>query len=169
MSARPPHRIFLGKDSHRFSSAHMTVYKDGTKERLHGHNFQVSVALDLRDTSFAAFLDFGVVKEAVAAQCREWDEKLILAERCPYMKILSRRAGDNGELEFLLCGRRYVVPIDEVVFLPIENVIVETLAIEFARALLVKMGQSLRKEIVAGLEVSVAESTGQGGSYYLVL
>ena len=33
------HRIFTGKDVHKFSSAHMTVFPDGSKERLHGHNF----------------------------------------------------------------------------------------------------------------------------------
>ena len=38
---RPRHRIFVGKDVHKFSSAHMTVFPDGSKERLHGHNFMV--------------------------------------------------------------------------------------------------------------------------------
>ena len=55
---RAPHRIRVGKDSHKFAAAHMTVFPGGTKERLHGHNFQVHVTVELRDVAFAAFLDF---------------------------------------------------------------------------------------------------------------
>lgn len=37
MSTRPKkHRIYVGKDAHKFSAAHMTVFPDGKKERLHG-------------------------------------------------------------------------------------------------------------------------------------
>jgi 6-pyruvoyltetrahydropterin/6-carboxytetrahydropterin synthase len=163
---RPPHRIFLGKDHHKFNGAHMTVFPDGTKERLHGHSFQVSVAVDLRDVSFAAFLDFAVVKAALEAQCREWNERLILAERCPFMTDVRR---EGGEVELRLCGKRYVVPEEDVLWLPIDNVVVETLAIEFARALAARLGPALRRDVVAGLEVEITESARQGGAYYLAL
>ena len=112
------HRIYVGKDAHKFSAAHMTVFPDGTKERLHGHNFQVTVALDLSEIGFKSFLDFSVVKAALNAQCKEWDDRLILAAKCPYFKILSKT---SQELEFTLCGKRYVIPQDELVMLDLEQ------------------------------------------------
>ncbi len=158
------HRIYVGKDAHKFSAAHMTVFPDGTKERLHGHNFQVSVALDLSEIGFDSFLDFGIVKTALAAQCKEWDDRLILAEHCKFLRISKR---DAQELEFVLCGKRYVVPAEEVVLLPLENIATETLAMEFARCFVARMDPALMRNLVTGVEVNITESRGQGGVFYL--
>ena len=143
----------------------MTVFPDGSKEKLHGHNFNVTVALELRTVSFATLLDIGVLKKAVEAQCREWNEHLLVGERCPELEILRR----EGEVEFRLCGKRYVLPAEDVIFLPLENVIVETLSMEFARRVVERLGAALRRDVVAGVEVDVREARGQGGSYYMEL
>ena len=159
---RARHRLFVGKDNHKFNAAHMTVFPDGTKERLHGHNFAVSVAVDLLDVSLQAFLDLGLLKRAVEEQCRAWNEAFLLAERCPFFTIDSRQ---GGELAFTLCGKRYLVPEEEVILLPVDNVVVETLAAEFGRALLARLGAALRPDVVEALEVEVTESPGQGAVF----
>ncbi len=140
----------------------MTVFPDGSKERLHGHNFNVSVALDLRRVGIEDLIDFGIVKEAIEAQCREWNEHLLLADANPRLELVRR----DAELEFRLCGKRYVVPADEVVLLPVDNIIVETLAMEFARRVIARLGPVLRPEVVAGVEVQVLGARGQGGICY---
>ena len=157
------HRIYVGKDAHKFSAAHMTVFPDGTKERLHGHNFQVSVAIDLKDVSFKSFLDFSIIKEALNAQCKVWDDRLLLAEKCPYLKVVK---SDKTEMEFTLCGKRYVVPADEVAMLPLENIATETLAMEFGKKFVERLDPSLVKRLVVGVEVNITESRGQGGMSY---
>lgn len=159
---RARHRLFVGKDHHKFNAAHMTVFPDGTKERLHGHNFAVTVALELLDVSLRSFIDLGLIKRAVEEQCRAWNEAFLLAERCPFFTIVSR---ERGELAFELCGKRYVVPEDEVILLPVDNIVVETLAEEFARALVARLGAALRPDVVEALEVEVTESPGQGAVY----
>ncbi len=156
------HRLFVGQDQHKFSVAHMTVFPDGSKERLHGHNFNVAVALDLRAVGFEHLIDIGVVKAAVEAQCREWNEHLLLGEHNPRLTIVRRAP----ELEFTLCGRRYVVPADEAILLPVDNVVVENLSVEFARRVIARLGPVLRPDVVAGVEVDVREARGQGGSSY---
>jgi 6-pyruvoyltetrahydropterin/6-carboxytetrahydropterin synthase len=45
-------QIHIRKENIKFSSAHMTVFPDGTKEALHGHNYQVELTLELKDSSF---------------------------------------------------------------------------------------------------------------------
>jgi 6-pyruvoyltetrahydropterin/6-carboxytetrahydropterin synthase len=166
VSSRPLHRIFVGQDQHKFSVAHMTVFPDGSKERLHGHNFNVSVALDLRVVSFETLLDLGIVKREVERLCREWNEHLLVGERCPALKILRR---DAEEIEFTLCGKRYVAPAEDVLLLPLDNIIVETLSMEFGRQLADRLAPVLRIDVVAGLEVDVREARGQGGTFYLAL
>jgi 6-pyruvoyltetrahydropterin/6-carboxytetrahydropterin synthase len=157
------HRIFVGQDQHKFSVAHMTVFPDGSKERLHGHNFNVTVALDLVEASFASFLDIGIVKKALDGLCREWNERLLLAERSPQVEWIRR---DDVEVELRLCGKRYVVPAEDAVILPIDNVVVENLSVLVARRLVERMGDALRRDVVAGIEVEVREAAGQGGAYY---
>jgi 6-pyruvoyltetrahydropterin/6-carboxytetrahydropterin synthase len=144
----------------------MTVFPDGSKERLHGHNFNVSVALDLNQASFDTLLDIGIVKRGIDSLCREWNEHLLLAERCPSMEIIRR---DAEEVEVRLCGKRYVVPAEDVLFLPLENIIVENLSMELARRLVERLAPVLRTDVVAGIEVDVREARGQGGTFYLAL
>ncbi len=160
------HRIFVGQDQHKFSVAHMTVFPDGTKERLHGHNFNVSVALDLHTVAFETLLDIGVVKRAIDGLCREWNEHLLVPERCPSLEIVRR---DLDEVELRLCGRRYVFPAEDVIFLPLENVVVETLSVELAQRVAERLGPALRPEVVAAIEVTVSEARGQGGTFSLEL
>jgi 6-pyruvoyltetrahydropterin/6-carboxytetrahydropterin synthase len=157
------HRLFVGQDQHKFSVAHMTVFPDGSKEKLHGHNFNVSVALDLLQVSPETFLDVGIVKRAIEAQCREWNEHLLLPARSPRLEVVRE---DGAEVELRLCGKRYLVPAEDVILLPVDNVVVENLSVLFAERFVARMGAALRRDVVAGVEVEVREARGQGGSYY---
>ena len=156
------HRIFLTKEKQHFCSAHMSVFSDGTKEMLHGHNFAVGVVLDLKSIDFEHFIDFGVIKKEIEALCARWDHRLLLAAKNAYFKTIRN---DSSELEFQLCGKRYVVPSEEVVLLPIENIVVETLAVQFGNELLAKLTPETISRFKA-CEVTVTESEGQGGVFY---
>jgi 6-pyruvoyltetrahydropterin/6-carboxytetrahydropterin synthase len=160
------HRLFVGQDQHKFSAAHMTVFPDGSKERLHGHNFRCKVTLELRDVSLASFLDVGIVKAALLAQCKEWNEHLLIAERCPQVTVVGREA---GELELRVCGQRYVMPADDVIFLPVDNITIENLAVVLATRLRERLADVLRPDVVAALETEVCEAPGQGASFRLPL
>lgn len=157
------YRIFVGQDAHEFSSAHMTIFPDGSKERMHGHNFHVSLAFDLVDFSMQSFLDFSVVKQALEAQCKAWAERLLLPEKSPHVRVNAR---SESEIDVVVCKKRYVLPADEVIFLPIENVTVEILAMAFAEALMPRLKNAMSPETVRGVEVTVSEARGQGASYY---
>jgi 6-pyruvoyltetrahydropterin/6-carboxytetrahydropterin synthase len=155
------YRAHIRKESLKFAAAHMTVFPDGTKEALHGHNYRTEVTLELREATLGKMLPFSVVKDAMRKICDAWDEKVLLARDCPSMKIVSQK---GGELEFTLCGKRYVLPQDEVVLLPIDNVITERLAEVFGRELIARLGSVLDANVL-GLEVRIEEMTGQGGSW----
>ena len=155
------HRLFVGKDVHKFSCAHMTVFPDGSKERLHGHNFQVSLMLELLGAD-PELLDFGILKKALQAQCDAWTERLLLPASSRAL-VVARH--DPDEIEFRLCGKRYVVPAEDVILLPVQNVVVESLARVFAAALIERLGGALRADLVAALEVTVSEARGQGATY----
>jgi 6-pyruvoyltetrahydropterin/6-carboxytetrahydropterin synthase len=73
----------------------------------------------------------------------------------------------NGreEIEFRLCGKRYVLPSDEVVLLKVDNITCERLARAYFEFLLSDMEPILKKASVSSMSVYIEESPGQGAAY----
>jgi 6-pyruvoyltetrahydropterin/6-carboxytetrahydropterin synthase len=153
------YRIEVARELFKFSCAHMTVFPDGTKERLHGHNYMIGLTLELRDIAFDKMIPFESIKQAGAGLCQEWKEHLLLAERNPHFELVR---DDGQEIEFRLCGDRYVVPRRDVVLLPIDNIATEPLAAHAAELLIARLGPVLRSGVVTAIELGVTESPGQG-------
>lgn len=160
------YRIEVARELFKFSCAHMTVFPDGTRERLHGHNYYLGVTVELRDIAFDKMIAFAPIKDAALALCQEWRERTLLAELNPYFEI-ERDTGD--EIEFRLCGDRFVLPRRDVLLLPIDNVAVEPLAAHAAERLAACLDHVLRRDVVIALEVRVSESPGQGAACRLAL
>lgn len=137
----------------------MTVFPDGSKERLHGHNFYMGISLELADISFESMIPFAPIKAAAASLCEAWKEHTLLAVRNPQLEIVR---DEERELEFRLCGQRYVLPRQDVLLLPVDNVTVEALAAHAADVLIERLHDVLRRDVVQAVEVRVTESPGQG-------
>jgi len=144
----------------------MTVFPDGTKERLHGHNYQVAVALEVERIELAEMIPFAALKAALAELCDAWKEHVLLAAANPRFELV--RDAD-GELEFRLCGDRYVMPRRDALLLPIDNISVEALAAHVAELLVGKLQAVLDPRNVVALEATIEESPGQGASCTLRL
>ncbi len=153
--------IHLEKQNFKFSSAHMTVFPDGTKESLHGHNYSVELSIELKQPSIQEMVPFSFFKRSIQEICQEWDEKVLLAGKCPYLKI---KNFDLREIEFLLCEKRYILPSEDVVLLSIDNVTVEALTQEFCRQFLGKFEFTFLSKKISSVEVRVNEMLGQGAS-----
>ncbi|HEY1548927.1 MAG TPA: 6-carboxytetrahydropterin synthase [Kofleriaceae bacterium] len=157
------HRIAIAREQYKFSCAHMTVFADGTKERLHGHNYTIAVALDVARIDVAAMLPFAPIKAALADLCSAWKEHVLLAANNPLFHVVR----DDFELEFTLCGERYVMPRQDALLLPIDNISVEALAAHVATELRARFATLAVK--ATQLEVTVEESPGQGASCIIAL
>ena len=72
--------VFVSKADFRFNCAHFIAYK-GFRERLHGHNYRVSIKLtgieSLCDDGYV--MDFGDIKKATRKLCKALNEYFI----CP--------------------------------------------------------------------------------------
>ena len=158
------HRILIARAEHKFSCAHMTVFADGTKERLHGHNYTIALGLEVVRVELAAMIPFAPIKAALAALCHAWKEHVLLATENPFFALIR----DDSELEFTLCGERYVMPRRDALLLPIDNISVEALAAHVAAVLRDKIAGLVGPRALA-LEVTIEESPGQGASCTLSL
>jgi 6-pyruvoyltetrahydropterin/6-carboxytetrahydropterin synthase len=159
------HRIVIARDQYKFSCAHMTVFPDGTKERLHGHNYTIAVAVDLDRADLDGMIPFAPLKAALAELCAAWKERVLIATKNRHLEIRH----DEGEFEFLLCGERYVLPRGDVLLLPVDNISVEALAAHVAELLAERLAAVLAAPHIRALEVTVAESPGQGAITTLTL
>lgn len=137
----------------------MTVFPDGTKERLHGHNYTVALAVDVARVDLAAMIPFVKLKDLLAELCADWKERVLIPARNPYLEIAR---DDDTELEFTLCGARYVLPRGDALLLPIDNVSAEGLAAHVA-ALFQERVAAISPHIQT-LEVTIEEGPGQGSS-----
>ncbi len=153
------YRLLLGGQRYKFSCAHMTVFPDGTKERLHGHNYYISVTLTIADGSFSRMIPFARIKKFIKDLCEEWKEYVLLPEKNPYFKVVHN---DTSSIEFLLCGMRYVLPKQDVKLLPLDNISVEQLSIHVADLLTNKIRKLPEADNINGLRILVEETPGQG-------
>jgi 6-pyruvoyltetrahydropterin/6-carboxytetrahydropterin synthase len=159
------HRTFIAREQYKVSCAHMTVFPDGSKERLHGHNYTIGLALDLDRVDLAAMIAFAPIKQALAELCATWKERVLLAAHNPHFVMLR---DDPKEIDFTLCGDHYVLPRTDVLLLPIDNISVEALAAHVAQLLRDRVAALGGGHILA-MEATVTESPGQGASCTLAL
>jgi 6-pyruvoyltetrahydropterin/6-carboxytetrahydropterin synthase len=155
------HRIAIAREQYKFSCAHMTVFADGTKERLHGHNYTVAVELEVERVDLASMVPFAAIKTALAELCAAWKEHVLIAVKNPFLEIVR----DEDELEIKLCGERYVMPRQDALLLPIDNISVEALAAHIADLL----RERIAHPGALSLAITVEESPGQGARCELTL
>jgi len=153
--------LHLAKENFKFSSAHFLIFDEKSAEKLHGHNYQVRVDLDIPEEEKLLdekgfFVDFNVFKKAIKAHLDHWDEHILLPAKHPEMKI--RTEGTGMHVHFR--ERYYVFPANEVVLLPITNTSVEQLS----RILAAEFLSLFAPYHVRSLRVYVEETRGQGAT-----
>lgn len=156
--------IFLDKEYFKFSCAHFLIFADGSKERLHGHNYHVSVEIEGDLGEAGLVIDFLDAKPVVRELCDFLDEHWIVPGEHPELKI-DHQAG--GHTEVIYRDAHYRVPTDEIRVLPVNNSSVENLATWFGRQLHARLAERFGASQVRRLRVAISETPGQHGVFEL--
>lgn len=149
------YRLEVTKDELGFAAAHFITMR-GKCERLHGHNYRITVEVEgiLGDDGYV--VDFGVLKRHAREIARSLDHRVLLAAENPQL-VFTRH---NTHLNVQYGAKCYGFPLDEVVMLPIANTTAELLATYFCR----QLAERLRNEdaaAVSSISVWVSEGPGQ--------
>lgn len=122
---------------------------------LHGHTYAISVRLE-GEQAGEFIIDFERVKNIVNELCDRLDHKILIAEKDPRLRIGKMK---EVSVEIIQSKKRYVLPPEDVVFLPTTSVSAEELCKYFtagvAKAL--QDADNIRK-----IQVRVDEGIGQG-------
>jgi 6-pyruvoyl-tetrahydropterin synthase len=150
------YRVVVQKDYLKFSAAHFIAYK-GFREPLHGHNYQVSVAIGGAVGDDGYVLDFGIVKAVAKSVCDELDERILVPAKSDCLTV-----AHEGPSVVLVYedGARFLFPATDCVLLPIVHASAE----ELAAYVLARLREGLGAHAMRGLteiEVGVSEAPGQ--------
>ena len=156
--------IRVYKQYFNFAASHFLIFKDGTREPLHGHNYRVSVKGDgpCSEEEDMVF-DFLDIKPIVRKVCDFLDHKCLLPGK--NRRLNMEKEGPNTLL-FLPDGSHMSLPQSDVLILPISNTSAERLAFYLAHQISDKVWQQYRFAFQS-LEVEVEETPGQSASYLM--
>jgi 6-pyruvoyltetrahydropterin/6-carboxytetrahydropterin synthase len=153
--------IEVDKDYFNFASAHFLIFATGKREALHGHNYQVSVAVEGDLDKAGVVLDFIAFKPLVKKVCDELDHRTLIQSASPDIKI--RRNGKG--IEVLYKDQRLVLPYRDVILLPIANTSTELLAELIAGRIRRRVLKQFPGTNLRFMEVGVEECRGQRGFF----
>jgi 6-pyruvoyltetrahydropterin/6-carboxytetrahydropterin synthase len=155
-------RVSVYKQYFEFSAGHFITY-GGRCETLHGHNYQVEVALFGENGSDGFLYNFSDLKPLVRQECNALDHLMLLAAHNPHLTYIE----SEGEVEVRFGLRRYIFPRDEVILLPIENTTAELLACYLLGRIREGLSKQARSELdkLHRIEVMVEEQPGQAAFY----
>lgn len=114
-------KVFRGENG--FAAAHF-LFNMGKCERLHGHNYSVTVEVCGHCGPDGAIIDFHELSPVIKGICETLDHCVIIAGRDDRYNL---SVGDK-EVEVKFKSKRFVFPRNECVILPIIATTVEKLA-----------------------------------------
>ncbi len=122
-------RISITNRSLNFNAGHFTIFSSTEREDLHGHSYFVNGEfLGSIDDNGLAF-NYKVVKKIIKGLCDELDEKVLLPEQSPHLKL----GQQDGYVTAKYDGEKLMFLPRDVLTLPVRNVTLEELSGYFAR------------------------------------
>lgn len=148
----------IHKEEFSFSAGHFTIFSATEREQLHGHNYYVSIAFDIKIEHNGLSFDYRTYKKKMQALCDQLDRHFLLPSQSPYLKL-----EEDGE--YLLGhfdGKKLPFLKDDVIVLPLTNITIEELSHWFLQQLIQDTSQ-LNRHLIHAITVKVFNGPGQSG------
>jgi 6-pyruvoyltetrahydropterin/6-carboxytetrahydropterin synthase len=149
--------VRLYKQDFRFDAAHFLVFGDGTREPLHGHNYQVRVLLEGEIGPDDLVVDFLAAKPLIRAACAELDHLTLLPTRNRFLRVEQ----DGARVRVSGSGEPFDLPAADTRLMDLSNVSVERLAAWMTDRILERFACELPTAKLTAIEVEVEETPGQ--------
>lgn len=152
--------VHLAKEPFKFSCSHFTILSASQAERLHGHNYQMRVDLDLTDVDpkLGMAFDFNQIKPKIRMLCDELDERILLPENSPYLKMTT----DGSQVQVRFGHKTYSFPEEDCLRLPVANITTEELSRYICRRLATAIAEVPQWR---ALRVNIEETRGQSVTF----
>lgn len=118
-----PTTVEIGRGEFGFSAAHTGLH-DGEFEPLHGHTFQVILRLFGEPDTDGMLIDFSEVKTALREAIAPLRRRTLMPGQAPEVRIIS----EDNTLSITAGRKRYMLPAEDVMVLPLVNTATEAIA-----------------------------------------
>ncbi len=151
-------KLEIHKEEFSFSAGHFTIFSATEREKVHGHNYNVSISFNFRIEHNGLSFDYRHYKRKLLAVCEELDRHLLLPSESPYLKLEDGDEYwiahfDNKKLPFLK---------EDVVILPLSNITIEELSHWFLQQIITDH-EEVAQHGIHGISVKVYNGPGQSG------
>lgn len=151
--------IEISKEDIKFSAAHFTLFSATERERLHGHNFAVRLAVTAPVGDDGICFSYKEIKTRLRELCERLDEYTLIPAQSPHLRI------EEEGLFYMVHFNGEKIPLlkSDTLLLPLRNSTVE----EFARYLcdqFIGDGRFVRERNIVAVEIKVSSGPGQSGS-----
>jgi 6-pyruvoyltetrahydropterin/6-carboxytetrahydropterin synthase len=141
-----------------FNAAHFITF-GGTCENLHGHNFHVKIEARGENTGDAFVVDFVLLSRLAAGICRELHDGVLLPGESDEVDISEQ----DGTVTVESHGKRFALPCESAIVLPLPNTTAEMLAFHIGERLARELQDHEAADNLGSLEVAVEEADNQWG------
>lgn len=148
----------IHKEEFSFSAGHFTIFSATEREQLHGHNYYVSVAFNIKIEHNGLSFDYRHYKKKILGLCDQLDRHFLLPAESPYLQLEE----DGDYINAYFNQRKLPFLKDDVVILPLSNITIEELSHWFLQKILEEQAQ-LHEHSIHGLTVKVFNGPGQSG------
>ena len=131
---------------------------------LHGHTYAVSVRIE-GEQKEEFIIDFEIIKGIINSICDRLDHKIIIAENDPRLCIEKK---EGVSVEIIKSKKRYVLPPEDIAFLPANSVSAEDLCKYFSTEIAKEL-RSKGADNITKIHVRVDEGIGQGAGCEFLL
>ncbi len=152
--------VELQKESMKFSAGHTTIFSATEREPLHGHMYQVYLALSTVVEENGMTFDYRYYKQKVHALCRQLNQTFLMPTQSPF---LTHRE-DSTYHYFTFNHKTMPFLKEDVTLLPLTNITVEELSRWFVQEL-IKDDIELAKHRITRILVKVFSAPGQSASH----
>jgi 6-pyruvoyltetrahydropterin/6-carboxytetrahydropterin synthase len=151
--------IEISKEDIKFSAAHFTVFSATERERLHGHNYAVRLAVTAPVGDDGICFSYKEIKSRLRALCETLDEYTLIPQFSPHLRI-----EDEGDFYLVrFNGERIPLLKSDTLLLPIRNSTVEEFA-RYLRDCFVGDGSFVATRDICEVVMRVSSGPGQWGS-----
>lgn len=135
-----------------FSSSHILL---GHKKcgYLHGHTYAIHSKVYGKKNEQGFIIDFATLKSYLLEIASELDHRILIPEKNKYVAV------EENEIRINFENKKYILPKEDCVLLPIESVSTENLAEYILEKLFNKINQH---ENIKKIEIGLDEGIGQG-------
>ncbi|HVT62448.1 MAG TPA: 6-carboxytetrahydropterin synthase [Legionellaceae bacterium] len=152
--------VELQKESMKFSAGHTTIFSQTEREPLHGHMYQVYLALTTWVEEHGMTFDYRYYKKKIHELCKYLNQTFLMPAHSPYLIYEE----DNDYLYFTFNHKKIPFLREDVTLLPVVNITVEELSRWFVNEL-VADEEELKRHRIEQIVVKVFSAPGQSASH----